>query len=534
MRRKRILALFAMLSTLAAASASAQAPAGLINKAVEAYNAGDLARAALLFYEVRMTDTVAGNRAQAEYYLGQSLFKMGMYQSALAYFNAVFVAGPAHPYYLKGGEGLINVAKALRDDTLIPSQINKYYNSQEFAGMDPMALSRINFYVGLLLYRQEKYGESLAFLGAVDPKSSIYAKALFLQAIIHTRLGVRYNLAGQEAQTQQEYDQAIKLFEQILDLSGHTKSRATRALATYEDIQRLWQLCTLNLARSYYGKGDYAKAVVYYARIPRFSQDWADALFEIGWSFYMRQEYGKSLGALHTLHSPRFSDLFHPESWILKATIYFQVCLYDESKAALAYFKDHYESQLPDLKAIATDASLTNEQYASLLLRDQLEASDPMSKVPLMIRKAILANPRVENFRHFLRSLDKEAKAIADTSEWKGSRLAEELSGVVTVQRNLLEKTAGGFVKTNLIQTFQTIQGFVGHAKMIQLEIITRERGLLKANLSIKAEERGKLAPRPHVPDETWNYWPFRQEYWEDELGFFQYTVRRACPEGQQ
>ncbi|MBW2699408.1 MAG: tetratricopeptide repeat protein [Deltaproteobacteria bacterium] len=526
---RRHIALFVLIALAAPSLAMAQGAGGMLNQAVEAYNNEDLGRASLLFYQVRMTDTVAANRTQAEYYLAQSLFKMGMYQSALAYYNAVFVAGPAHPYYLKGAEGLIKVAKSLRDDTLIPSQINKYYNSQEFAGMDPMSLSRINFYVGLLLYRQEKYAESLAFLGAVDTKSPVFAKSLFLQAIIHTRLGVRYNLAGSESKMQQEYDLAIKLFEQIVDLSGRTKAKALRALATYEDIQRIWQLCTLNLARSYYGKGDYDKAVMYYSRIPRLSQDWADSMFEIGWAFYMRQEYGKALGALHSLHAPRYKDLLHPESWILKATVYFQVCLYDEAKTALAYYRDNYEVLLPTLKNLV-GGSLTNEQFASLLLRDKLDASDPMAKVPGKVRQALLDNPRVENFRHFLRSLDREAKAIVQVGEWKGSRLAEELGGVVTMQRSLLEKTAGGFVKANLMQSYQTILGFVGHAKMVNLEITTRERLLLKAGLNIKAEQRGKLAPRPKVPDETHNYWPFKREYWDDEMGFYEYTVRRACP----
>ncbi|HSA23257.1 MAG TPA: tetratricopeptide repeat protein, partial [Myxococcota bacterium] len=118
---RKLIALFGLLLALGPAAAQAQANPNMINDAVDAYNRNDLGRAALLFYEAKMTDTAAANRAKAEYYLGHSLFKLGMYQSALAFYNAVFVAGPAHPYYLKGAEGLINVAQALRDDTLIPS-----------------------------------------------------------------------------------------------------------------------------------------------------------------------------------------------------------------------------------------------------------------------------------------------------------------------------------------------------------------------------------------------------------------------------
>jgi tetratricopeptide (TPR) repeat protein len=98
--RKSFLLVLILAAAFPVGSALAQAGGGsdLLNEAVEEYNANNLSRAALLFYEVKMTDTQAANRAQAEYYLAQSLFKLGMYQSALAYYNAVFVAGPAHPY----------------------------------------------------------------------------------------------------------------------------------------------------------------------------------------------------------------------------------------------------------------------------------------------------------------------------------------------------------------------------------------------------------------------------------------------------
>ncbi|RME19518.1 MAG: tetratricopeptide repeat protein [Deltaproteobacteria bacterium] len=504
-----------------------------LGQAMERYKAGDLAEAARMFYEVKMTSPQAGERAQAEYYLAQSLYHMGMYQSALAFYNAVFVAGPAHPFYLKGAEGLVKVAEALRDDTLIPSQINKYYNSQEFARLDPMVLSKINFYVGLLLYRQEKYAEAMAFLRAIDPKSSVYPKGLFLQAIIHVRLGAKYNLARDEQRTQAEYDQAIKLFNQILDLSGHEKTKAELAIKRYENIVRLWQLSTLNLARAYYGKGDYSRAVTYYRRIPRFSQDWPDALFELGWAHFMRQEYGHALGTLHTLHSPGFAGKFVPESWILKATVYFHVCLYEEARAVLEHFDKQYAAMLPVLDGILK-ANLPNEKFASLLLRDELPPDDPMAKVPVLVRNSILESPRVGRFRHFLRALEAEAAAIGKVDAWKGSRLRDELAGIVNVQRNLLVKTAGGFVKANLLNRYQTILGFVSHAKMVRLEITTKERELVKAGLNIKAEYRGKLAPRPRVPDETYNYWPFAGEYWQDELGYYVYTVRRACPAKEQ
>ena len=35
---------------------------------------------------------------------------------------------------------------------------------------------------------------------------------------------------------------------------------------------------------------------------------------------------------------------------------------------------------------------------------------------------------------------------------------------------------------------------------------------------------------RPKMPAENWNYWKFQGEFWRDEIGYYQYTLKRGCP----
>ena len=50
----------------------------VLNKAIEEYNDGKNQRAAIGFYQVEETATVEDNRFKAEYYLAQSLNKLGL------------------------------------------------------------------------------------------------------------------------------------------------------------------------------------------------------------------------------------------------------------------------------------------------------------------------------------------------------------------------------------------------------------------------------------------------------------------------
>jgi len=112
-------------------------------------------------------------------------------------------------------------------------------------------------------------------------------------------------------------------------------------------------LSTLGVARIRYAQGKYGESYKLYSEIPRFSKHWRDALFEGAYAAFMNDDYGSALGMLHTLHSPIAGDQFVPESWLLKGTLYYFDCLFEESRASLAHLQDAYSTQtLSQLKAI--------------------------------------------------------------------------------------------------------------------------------------------------------------------------------------
>src|SRR5207244_6536730 len=131
----------------------------ILNSAIENYNDGRYRPAAQGFYKIEETSTVPDNRFKAEYYLAQSLYKLGLGFSAFFYYGQIIKAGPTHPYYYKAIEGAVAVTDQYRDEVLGPNVLNKAYNDQ-FGRLPADVLAKINYYIALLGYRGGKYDEA--------------------------------------------------------------------------------------------------------------------------------------------------------------------------------------------------------------------------------------------------------------------------------------------------------------------------------------------------------------------------------------
>src|SRR5262249_22485387 len=218
----------------------------VLNKAIEDYNDGRNQKAAIGLYQVEETATVEDNRLKAEYYLAQSLNKLGLGFSSFFYYGQIVKAGPAHPYYYKAVEGAVAVTEQYRDEVLGPNVLNKAYNDQ-FGRLPPEVLSKINYYVALLGYRAGKYDEAEQFLKGVPPESAAYPQAQYLSGLLLQR---------------KQPEQAVKIFRGILGMEG----------ARYRDLNDLQELTHLALGRTLYAMQKYPRASQSYEALPPFSR----------------------------------------------------------------------------------------------------------------------------------------------------------------------------------------------------------------------------------------------------------------------
>ncbi|MFA6034680.1 MAG: hypothetical protein WC889_17405, partial [Myxococcota bacterium] len=300
--------------------AQAAAISGNVKALIEEFNKGNYTDAAYRFFDVVENDANQSNQLAAEYFLGASLLKLKYYQPAYYFFSGIVKTGPNHPFFEKAVEGVVEAADGLKDDLFTPELLMRYYTS-EFSRLQPETLNHINYTIGELAYRKGKLNEAQQFLGVIPASSRYFTRSKYLQGMI-------YNKANRVADSK-------VMFNDIINATARN---------TDDDYQlAVRNLAIMALARIDYKNGDFKQSAALYDSVPRFSSEWIDALFEAGWTYFRLEDYGTALGRVHTLFAPNYQGQFQPEAFVLKATVYYYACLYNEVKATLNEFYKRYK-----------------------------------------------------------------------------------------------------------------------------------------------------------------------------------------------
>lgn len=471
-----------------------------IDKAIQAYNEDKYTDAAFLFYDVIENSEDADARVKAEYYIAQSLFKAGFHLPAFQYYGEVFNAGDAHPYFLKATAGLLNIADAIGDDTLVPEVINKGY-SQAFSRLKAEELNAINYMIGMITQRRGDFSEAKQFLLAVTDKSPLYVKARYILAIMAVKTA--------EKEQAEDYSEALGYFDEIERLLKPS---------TKEDEKKLYRLSLLGKARAYFSQGDFAKSIEYYEKVPRFSDDWYDAMFESGWAYFQNAKFGRALGMVHSIQSPYFDDRYRAESFVLKSTVYFQMCHFDRGRKALDSFFAIYEPMSEQLKPWL-EGEQTDAEMVDLIVKGD-------AKFPKEIQTQISSNRRFQKFLEQVREVDREL-AAAEQKFPEGSFKAY-LVEMLKDQREQRVALTGKLVRDQIRREAAFLEDFLNQARIIKFETADAERKMLEAGKDITKGPRAR-GPRPEVPNSRYQYWAFLGEYWIDELGFYEHSIKDEC-----
>ena len=489
----------AIASLLLLSAAAHAGDPGTLHRAVDAFDAGNHRAAAIGFHQVAEGSAPADQRETAEYDLAQSLDRMGLDFSAFYYYGQIVQAGPRHRFYLQAVQGAVAVIERTGDEVVGPSVLDKGY-SEEVGKLPPGIRSKLDYALALLGYRAGRYADAGKFLQGVTPQSPGYAQAQYLAGLLAQRT---------------DPENALRTFRGILALDG----------GGYGDLKELKELTHLALGRTLFGLRRYAEASAEYAALPRFSRHWDEALFEGAYADLQNDDPGAALGKLHSLHSPHLSDEFAPESQNLTAVIYHQHCLWPQVRAVLDRFQREYVPMRDQVKAFLERDPPAEELVASL---------ETAGKIPAPVQRHLRKNERIESMLAYLQRLDAEARAIRGDGELMGSPLGPDLQDLIGRQRALALQLTGKFVRGRMADVAHLIDVLDGEKEIIGFETTKGEKQFLEENVDVKGRLAAQKLQRPAMPASGHEYWPFDGEYWPDEIGYYRYTIKDACPSGRK
>jgi tetratricopeptide (TPR) repeat protein len=499
-----------------------------IDRAVGAFQSGNYEDSASLFYAILRFEEDPSLIAESQYGLAASFAKLNLHLAALKYYENIVREGSDHPYFDKGVEGLLDVAQVMRDDLKIPPVIDMMYedNISALEKMNPEILQRVHYVIGKNSFNRGNVRDARDFLSTVKPGNPAYAQAQYLLGLI--RLGV-----GRADNPKPKYEKAFEHFR---------NTRDSIPLKTEDERLRILRdMAVLGIARTHYEQaylleeGDPKRekglrsAIRLYRLVPRFSDAWPQALFERGWAHTVSNEYGKALGALHSLEAPYFEEYFYPEANILRAIIYYYNCQWDRVNDVLEETKGAYQPLVERLQVLLEQDYEWDEWY--VLLNKSLEAGKDHNDerlIPFVVARHLSQDSKYKTLELFLRELEHEAQVFGEAEVFSRSEMGREMTDFALETRKEFLKVIGRYIKTKLAGIGQELNDITTRASLVSLETKTAETQWLEQGREISGQVRSRL-PRPAIPDETFQFWWFRDEYWIDELGYYEYSIKTEC-----
>ena len=396
---------------------------------------------------------------------------------------------------------LLELQQKLGDEYLIPSLLASRYQ-EGWAKLAPEQFSRLGYLLASVELRKGQLDQARAHLTAIPKSSPDFARARYL-------LGVVLSDAGSP-----QLDEALKAFEAASAADGG-----------------LHELAQLAIARTLYALHRYPESVRAYEAIPRGSRYWSDALFEDGFARFRAGDPGGALGSLQALHAPQFAGAFQPESWILKATIYYFNCLYDESATAMRSFQDIYGPMEQTLRPLATGDFPLEDYYRLVAGSEAPPQTNPLpagvGPLPTSVANWVRKDERMFSVFHLLDELNRESSMVAQ--RYQGA-VRDAFDQAIAGNRQTVEKVAGQLAKNRVVEAYKSLKRFDDQSEVLRFESTKGEKELIEAGLDRKKILDSQRLYRPPMPGSDWEYWRFEGEFWSDEIGSYRYTLKNGCP----
>lgn len=471
---------------------------------------GEYEEASIKLFNMTRNPRYASERMRIKYILGLMLFEMKMYQ--VSAFQFVDVVRNSDPKYLKRSLRKLSIAAdILNDDTLLNYAVSKI-TVEDFPKANR---DMLRFRIGEYYMRKEAWVDAIKSFRKIPQGSEYYFKAKYLEGLANTR---RNNLS-----------KALKSFSRLV---------AAREGEEPTDTYRVAAL--MGMARVYYQAKKWDQSIDIYRQIPRDTPLWHDSLFESSWANMRSARFRSVLSNLHSLHSAYYQDHYLPESILLRGIVYLYICKYDEMEKTLGLFSRIYQ---PVLKRLESFTGTVNDPLSYFKEVEKVKQGyDEMRKsrkarkklrVPFLVSRDIIREGDFKHVYGYIERLRAERAMVGELSnEWRRSPLGIYSKQLLKGRLSTTQKEAGKIVRGHMMAMRKELVDMFEQHNFAKFEMIQGKKETLKKKISGKGLVSKQIdagRDRDFYIQNGYEYWPFRGEYWLDEIGDYHYLGTHGC-----
>lgn len=484
--------------------AAPTASSSQLSRALELARSGQPQAAAAALFSLGRRPEYQADRAQIKYILGLTLMEMNLNQ--VAAFQFVDVIRLDNPKYKKlAVEKLSVVADGLGDDTLLNYAINRLNVSELPSANRDM----IWFRIGEVKLKSRDFGGAEAAFSKV-PSGSSYAN----QAVYNRGLALL---------EQNKIEAALGQFNRLIAMRGGSGVTDTNRVAAQ-----------MAIARTYYQKQDWDRAIEAYSDIPRDHVLWHDAIFEQSWAMLRAARFRSALSIFQSLHSSYYEDFYLPESLLLRAIVYLYICKYDEMEKVLQLFEKTYgpvSSKVRDfIRSNSEPSAYYSEIEKAWLAKKGREGLT--TRLPKIALNQVLTQGDVRRSLNYIQSLDEERAKVEANYAFKSSPMGQYALKIIANRKRNTQLLVGDMVKAHLLNIRTELRDLYEQAGFIRYEMINGRKEVLKkriAGKNVEEETVDERIDRSFFIQNGYEYYPFRGEYWHDEVGNYHYLGKSSC-----
>jgi tetratricopeptide (TPR) repeat protein len=444
----------------------------------------------------------------AKYGMAKAMANAHLYQSAAKLLVEVLLDGPERPFFK---EAFVEL-RALRKEIIYNPPDLEQLTKFSLVSYSQSFQDEFNYVLGEFFYDYGNYQRALKHFDAVADGAPDKARALYLTGLVQ----VRYKM----------FKSAVETFQRSIN-EAETAAEPDTAVV---------DLAYMALARIAYEAGNHDAAIFYYRKVPRDSVRAPVVFYEMAWTYLMKGDYSRALGAFHALHSPYFKRTFYPELWILEARTYGDLCRYDQAKKALEMFDNQIAIYIDPLKRYVNAQKSPDDFYVNFLASMNGAAAGETFQNPLPreISYPILSNVEFYNVYQTIRQIEKENAEIQKNTQRLGAFAAEMLVKLAVLRKDRVFEAG-----VKIQQILKELDGSMGDAQVRETEIevdinaaaiekMTEETRRLVGEGGEESGEVQKSRGGAIVGGDT-QVWPFQGEYWADEVPYYRSMLTSQC-----
>jgi len=344
--------------------------------------------------------------------------------------------------------------------------------------------------------RGQQWGTASAILKMVKQGDPMWSDAKVLDGIVLNQQG--------------KYEDALRAFDEAGRTGAGRNARWTDSLQ-------------INTARTWYGAGNYPRAIESFARVSRGSDYWPDAQFERAWAHFRMDDFNGALAQLLPFDSAFFAKWYYPEADLLRIYSMFLLCKFPEAESQMEHFKEKYSPVLAKLKA--WDGHSNAETFEAARLYAQ---KGKTTELPEMIWRPWGSEERLSQSIGAVKAADDELKRMKSVNANPFSERAKEW---LTARRDAVVDAEGGRVKARFETQRGELSESLTNSEIFILDILRMKQQMYEQSARAGKElEAAKTVKRTERLRKGYAEWPFEGEFWEDELGYYRVDVTPEFP----